>query len=83
MSKVENIKLTCCYNFWTSFILKYSLFNVDRIFSVYSLKFETSCVDICDKVDQDVFIIVINNNNYDNININDEIRYYKIFKNVN
>ena len=62
---------------------KYSLFNVDEIFFVRSLSFETSCVDICDKIDQDVFIIVINNNNYNNININDEIRYYKIFENVN
>ena len=83
MSEAENIELTCYCNFWTSFMLKYSLFNVDKIFFARSLNFKTSCVDICDKVDQNVFIIVINNNDYDNININDEIRYYEIFKSAN
>ena len=63
-------------------MLKYSLFNVGRIFFARSLNFEASCVDICDKVGQDVFIVVINNNNYDNININDEIRYCEIFENA-
>ena len=82
VSEAENIELTCYYNFWTSFMSKYSLFNVDKIFFAHSLNFETSCVDICDKVDQDVFIVVINNNNYNNININDEICYYKIFENA-
>ena len=61
---------------------KYSLFNVNEIFFARSLNFEASCVDIYDKINQDVFIIVINNNDYDNININDEIRYYKISENA-
>ena len=59
-------------------MLKYSLFNVDRIFFIRSLNFEASCADICDKVGQDVFIVVISNNDYNNININNEIYYYKI-----
>ena len=63
-------------------MLKYSLFNADRIFSARSLNFEALCVDICDKIDQDVFIVVINNNDYDNIDINDEIRYCEIFENA-
>ena len=63
-------------------MLKYSLFNVDRIFSARSLNFETSCADICDKVDQSVFIVVINNNDYNNIDINDKIRYCKISENA-
>ena len=63
-------------------MLKYSLFNADRAFFACSLNFETSCADICDKIDQGVFIVVINNNNYNNIDINDEIRYYKIFENA-
>ena len=83
MSKVENTELTCCCNFWTSFMLKYSLSNADKVFSVRSLNFKALCVDICDKVDQDVFIVVINNNDYDNIDINDEIRYCEIFENAN
>ena len=61
---------------------KYLLFNVDEIFSVHSLNFKTLCIDICDKIDQDVFIIIINNNNYNNININDEICYCKISENA-
>ena len=59
-------------------MLKYLLFNADRIFFARSLNFEASCADICDKVDQDVFIVVINNNDYDNIDINDKIRYCEI-----
>ena len=83
MSEVENIELTCCCNVWISFMSKYLLFNVNEIFSAHSLNFETSYVDIYDKVNQNVFIVVINNNDYDNININDEIYYYKIFENAN
>ena len=58
--------------------MKYSLFNVDEIFSVCSLNFEALYVDIYDKIDQNVFTIIINNNDYDNLNINDESRYCKI-----
>ena len=83
MSKVENIELTCYYNFWTSFISKYLLFNVDEIFSAHSLNFKTLCVDICNKIDQNVFIVVINNSDYNNININNKVCYYEIFKNAN
>ena len=61
---------------------KYSLFNVNEVFFARSLSFETSCVNIYDKIDKNVFIVVINNNNYDNIDIKNEIRYCKIFENA-
>ena len=63
-------------------MLKYSLFNADEVFFIHSLSFEISCADICDKIDQNVFIVVISNNDYNNININDEIHYCKIFENA-